>query len=340
MVKKPLISIVIPVYNVESYLSQCLDSLVLQNINDFEVILVNDGSTDNSLSICEKYSSMLPNCKIIEQNNEGVSAARNKGIQHASGSYLYFMDSDDWLDVNFIETLTNEINSNDFEIFVFGYNKVNTSGKLINKVLPQKESIIYRNKNFENLFDCLNDGLGLAVWDKVIKASVINYHRISFQKMRNAEDFVFSFEVYSKANSIKILKNSPYNYRIQISGKRNDNYDLPKNHLIAMENLLALTANHNDESTNKFISKMAVLWLGIVNPINIASFEKLNFNQKIKLINITFDWSRLSDLMKRVNKSYFSTFERLAWKIFSLKNSYLVLIVGFFISKMRKLKYN
>ena len=340
MKNRPLISIIIPVYNVESYLNQCLESLKHQTLKDFEVILVNDGSTDNSLSICKEYSSLLPNCQIIEQKNQGVSAARNTGIQNASGNYFYFMDSDDWVDLNFIETLTNEINKADFDVFIFGFNKVNASGALINKILPRNESIIEKNKNFENLFECLNDGLGLAVWDKVIKTSIIKDNEIIFERMKNAEDFVFTIEIFSQIQSIKIIPFSPYFYRIQISGKRNDNYDLPKNHLIAMENLLALTANHNDESTNKFISKMAVLWLGIVNPINIASFEKLNFNQKIKLINITFDWSRLNDLMKRVNKSYFSTFERLAWKIFSLKNSYLVLIVGFFISKMRKLKYN
>ena len=340
MENKPLISIIIPIYNVERYLSGCLSSLVNQTQKKFEVILINDGSTDNSLAICKEFKPLLPNCMIIEQNNQGVSTARNKGIEFAVGNYLYFMDSDDWLNIYFIETLTNEIHKNDFDVIVFGFNKVNESGTLINKIIPRNESIIKKDKNFEKLFDSLNEGVGLAVWDKLVKTSLINEYTINFKKMRNAEDFVFSFEVYSKANSIKILKNSPYNYRIQISGKRNDNYDLPKNHLIAMENLLALTANHNDESTNKFISKMAVLWLGIVNPINIASFEKLNFNQKIKLINITFDWSRLNDLMKRVNKSYFSTFERLAWKIFSLKNSYLVLIVGFFISKMRKLKYN
>ena len=335
-----LISIVVPVYNVERYLEQCLDSLINQTLKDIEIIIVNDGSTDGSMTILEELAAQDERIKLFSQENQGQSIARNFALQKVGGKYLYFMDSDDWVDLNFIETLTNEINKADFDVFIFGFNKVNASGALINKILPRNESIIEKNKNFENLFECLNDGLGLAVWDKVIKTSIIKDNEIIFERMKNAEDFVFTIEIFSKIQSIKIIPFSPYFYRIQISGKRNDNYDLPKNHLIAMENLLALTANHNDESTNKFISKMAVLWLGIVNPINIASFEKLNFNQKIKLINITFDWSRLNDLMKRVNKSYFSTFERLAWKIFSLKNSYLVLIVGFFISKMRKLKYN
>ena len=255
MKNRPLISIIIPVYNVESYLNQCLESLKHQTLKDFEVILVNDGSTDNSLSICKEYSSLLPNCQIIEQKNQGVSVARNTGIQNASGNYFYFMDSDDWVDLNFIETLTNEINKADFDVFIFGFNKVNASGALINKILPRNESIIEKNKNFENLFECLNDGLGLAVWDKVIKTSIIKDNEIIFERMKNAEDFVFTIEIFSKIQSIKIIPFSPYFYRIQISGKRNDNYDLPKNHILAMDKLIRLAHGYNNESANKFFSK-------------------------------------------------------------------------------------
>lgn len=336
----PLISIIIPVYNVESYLNQCLESLKHQTLKDFEVILVNDGSTDNSLSICKEYSSLLPNCQIIEQKNQGVSAARNTGIQNASGNYFYFMDSDDWVDLNFIETLTNEINKADFDVFIFGFNKVNASGALINKILPRNESIIEKNKNFENLFECLNDGLGLAVWDKVIKTSIIKDNEIIFERMKNAEDFVFTIEIFSKIQSIKIIPFSPYFYRIQISGKRNDNYDLPKNHILAMDKLIRLAHGYNNESANKFFSKTAVLWFGIVNPLNIASFTKIDFKSKIELIDMTYKWRELQKIKSRVEIKYLTKKEKLAWTIFCLNNSFVSLGFGFLLTKARKLKYN
>jgi glycosyltransferase involved in cell wall biosynthesis len=340
MKNRPLISIIIPVYNVESYLNQCLESLKHQTLKDFEVILVNDGSTDNSLSICKEYSSLLPNCQIIEQKNQGVSVARNTGIQNASGNYFYFMDSDDWVDLNFIETLTNEINKADFDVFIFGFNKVNASGALINKILPRNESIIEKNKNFENLFECLNDGLGLAVWDKVIKTSIIKDNEIIFERMKNAEDFVFTIEIFSKIQSIKIIPFSPYFYRIQISGKRNDNYDLPKNHILAMDKLIRLAHGYNNESTNKFFSKTAVLWFGIVNPLNIASFTKIDFKSKIELIDMTYKWRELQKIKSRVEIKYLTKKEKLAWTIFCLNNSFVSLGFGFLLTKARKLKYN
>lgn len=340
MKNNPLISIIIPIYNVESYLKQCLESLKDQALKDFEVILVNDGSTDNSLTICREYSSLLPNCKVLEQCNQGVSAARNKGIQHASGNYLYFMDSDDWLDINFIELLTNQIHKHDFDVFIFGYNKVNSSGELINKIMPRNESIIEKNKNFENLFEFLNEGIGLAVWDKVIKTSIVKENKIFFEKMRNAEDFVFSMEIFSKIQSVKIISFNPYNYRIQISGKRNDNYDLPKNHIIAMEKLILLTQNYRIASVNKFISKTALLWFGIVNPLNIASFTKLHFKSKIELINLTYEWQNLQMVKSRVEKKYLNKKEKFAYTIFCLNNSYLLLSFGLLLSKVRKSIYN
>lgn len=335
-----LVSIVIPVYNVEKYLSECLSSLVNQTQKKFEVIIINDGSTDNSLAICKEFEPLLPNCKIIEQQNQGVSAARNLGIQHASGSYLYFMDSDDWLDIDFIETLANEIQKNDFDVFVFGFNKINASGTLINKILPRNESIIEKSKNFESLFECLNDGLGLAVWDKVIKSSIVNEHKVRFEKIRNAEDFVFSMEIFSKIQSLKIMPFSPYFYRIQISGKRNDNYDLPKNHILAMDKLMQLVNGHNNENTNKFISKTAALWFGVVNPLNIASFKKIDFGSKIELINITYKWQGLKQVKSRVEKKYLTNNEKIAWTIFGLSNSYLSFGFGILLTKVRKFKYN
>ena len=97
------VSVVIPVYNVEDYLRDCLDSIVNQTLKDIEIICINDGSTDNSLEILEHYKSKDERIKVISQENGGISAARNKGIDLASGDYISFIDSDDYIDNNFYE---------------------------------------------------------------------------------------------------------------------------------------------------------------------------------------------------------------------------------------------
>ncbi|MBC1274400.1 glycosyltransferase family 2 protein, partial [Listeria booriae] len=93
----PSVSIILPVYNVAPYLKACLDSLCVQTFQDFEVIAVNDGSTDESLTILDAYQGILPQLRIISQPNQGLSAARNRGLQEVSGEYVYFLDSDDYL---------------------------------------------------------------------------------------------------------------------------------------------------------------------------------------------------------------------------------------------------
>ena len=99
MDNRVLISIIVPVYNVEKYLAECLDSLINQTYQYIEIICVNDGSVDNSKSILEEYASKDYRIKIINQNNQGLSAARNPGMREASGKYIMFVDSDDWIDL-------------------------------------------------------------------------------------------------------------------------------------------------------------------------------------------------------------------------------------------------
>lgn len=116
----PKVSVIIPVYNVEKYLEQCLDSVINQTLKDIEIICVNDGSTDNSKNILEKYAQKDSRIKILTQENKGQGAARNRGIKEATGKYLYFVDSDDWLVNNALEKLFNHITKTNADICVCG----------------------------------------------------------------------------------------------------------------------------------------------------------------------------------------------------------------------------
>nr|MCR4662874.1 glycosyltransferase [Endomicrobiaceae bacterium] len=105
----PKVSVIVPVYNVEQYLRQCLDSIINQTFKDFECICVNDGSTDNSLTILQEYSKKDNRIKIINQKNSGSSVSRNNGIKQALGQYVSFVDADDWITDNYLEILYNKI---------------------------------------------------------------------------------------------------------------------------------------------------------------------------------------------------------------------------------------
>ena len=112
----PKVSIIVPVYNVGKYLSKCLDSLINQTLEDIEIICINDGSTDNSLDILKSYRTKDSRIKIIDKPNEGLSITRNLGIHSATGNYIGFIDSDDWIDLDFYEKLYSAITSNDVDI--------------------------------------------------------------------------------------------------------------------------------------------------------------------------------------------------------------------------------
>ena len=119
----PKISIIIPVYNVEPYLRRCIDSVLEQTMQDYEIVVVNDGSTDNSGSICDQYANQYDQIRVIHKQNGGLSDARNTGIKAATGDYILFLDSDDYLDTDALEKLWTGVNKN-VDIIIGGYKKI------------------------------------------------------------------------------------------------------------------------------------------------------------------------------------------------------------------------
>ncbi len=147
------VSVIIPVYNVEKYLRQCLDSVINQTLKDIEIICVNDGSTDNSLKILEEYASKDNRIKIINKENGGLSSARNAGLAASEGKYIHFLDSDDYIDSKCYEKLYNKIVKFDADFCQFGFNYVNNDGKILNKTDFDE---FYKNKS-RVVFNCFDE---------------------------------------------------------------------------------------------------------------------------------------------------------------------------------------
>lgn len=188
------ISVVIPVYNAEKYLNKCIDSVINQTYNNIEIILVNDGSKDNSLKILEQYRKKYPKViKVFTQENQGAGAARNFGIKHITGKYIFFLDSDDWIEVDYLYKLHKDIGKND--IVISGLKNYSSDGKIfVTKV----------EDNPWTKFKYCSMGGKMYLADLIVK------NNIFFKKFKICEDAYFLLECYSRTNKITISNSSGY----------------------------------------------------------------------------------------------------------------------------------
>lgn len=215
------ISIIIPVYNVEIYLEQCLDSILYQDYHNLEIIIVNDGSTDRSGEICEKYAQNDNRIKLIQQENQGISIARNNGLKAVTGDFINFIDSDDWINQGMYSNIISEINKNpDIDIVYIPYKntarlkKSEFSGNEIKtSFLPDFIGGKY-----------ISLGMHAYVWTLCIRKNLIR--NLSFENITMSEDKLFFLQSVIMSNSLVILPQKYYNYRsnpTSITHKHNKN---------------------------------------------------------------------------------------------------------------------
>lgn len=206
------ISIIIPIYNAERYLKDCLDSVIMQKYDNLEVILINDGSTDNSEKICREYVNKDKRIKLINQENKGVSAARNKGISTSAGEIILFIDADDLLADDAIQTIIDNIKDND--LLCYGYKEIykNNDYNIILK------SNIINNKElfFENVY--LTKEIGGYLWNKCFRAEILKKNKVLFDtKLHYCEDLVFVTEYLKYCKKVKYINKVLYMYRMRKS---------------------------------------------------------------------------------------------------------------------------
>lgn len=210
---KPLISVIIPIYNAELHLDECLFSLLRQTYNNFEIILINDGSTDKSETICLQYKERDNRVRYYKQANLGVSAARNKGIKLSAGTFITFVDSDDWVAPNYLNVLYDAIKIGHRDLACVSYFRVETAEKLIPYVQPQCV-ISCRNELASICYETNMPIILGGVCGKLYKASIIRHYNIVFPRDINyCEDNVFNIEYYKRTDSAILLSDLLYFYR-------------------------------------------------------------------------------------------------------------------------------
>lgn len=211
----PKVSIIVPVYNVEKYINRCIRSILNQSLDDFEIILVDDGSNDNCPQICEEWSMKDTRIKTIHQINGGLSSARNTGVDAARGEYIGFVDSDDWIEPMMYECLYNAAKENDVEIALCEMRVVKDERTDI--VQPQKiQRVIDKNELMELFFRVKDNRIHYCVCDKLYKATVIK--DIAFTEGIRFEDIDYNFKVFEKCQRAVYTNQVLYNWFFNSSG--------------------------------------------------------------------------------------------------------------------------
>lgn len=201
----PLISIIIPIYNKSAYIDRCFTSIINQTLNDFEVIVVDDGSTDNSLEKCKKYESTDSRFRLFHQSNAGVSAARQTGLDYCRGKYIIHVDPDDTVEPQYLESLYKGASNSDADMVICDFYYFDGSKKHVYKQNPGTNSI---NGIKQKLFL----GLHASCWNKLIKSEVIKGN-VSFPAGINmCEDLIFIYRTLPRCKKIEYVNVPLYNY--------------------------------------------------------------------------------------------------------------------------------
>ena len=227
----PKVSIIIPIYNNEKYLMESIDSVLNQTFQDFEIISINDGSTDNSLKILEEYAKKDSRIKIVTQENKGAGSARNEGLKLAKGEYLAFLDGDDFYNLDFLEKMLKKSIDTNSDIVICRANRFDTETGETSKInyslktnfLPEKDVFSYKDIP-DKIFNIAQNWN----WNKVFKRDFIEKNNIKFQEIYRTNDLYFTCCALVLAKRISTIDECLVNYRIgMIENSQNTNILYP-----------------------------------------------------------------------------------------------------------------
>lgn len=245
-----LVSVIVPVYNVEKYLRKCLDSLLEQTYKNIEVVMVDDGSKDSSGKICDEYAKRFENFYVVHKENAGLGMARNTGFEHINGQYVTFLDSDDYLENDCVEILYNTLLKQRVDMCKGGFKRVIDSGEVISKRG-------YKNELFKG--DCAkkellprmigsspsqHDSVEMCVCGAIYKVSLIKKYNLQFPSEREliSEDLVFNIDYMQYADGACTIEEMGYNYRVNLkslsTSYRPDRFEASKHFYLEMKKKL------------------------------------------------------------------------------------------------------
>lgn len=317
----PLISIIVPAYNVADYLPACLESLLHQTYSNIEIIVVNDGSTDQTKSIAVRYKKEYSDIILIDQKNEGLSGARNKGIKQAKGDYICFVDSDDWVEKDMIRTAVCSLTQNE-EAVLWGYIKeyIHTSIKqpLSKGIERYSEKNIY--SLYQRIIGPINEQLKhpecvdsyITAWGKLYKTSIIKDNQIQFVSTKEigTEDLLFNVQFFSHVKNAVILPDCLNHYRKTNISSLTSNY---KSCLFAqwttLQNLVWKVIQGNPLLEEAYYNRIVCTMIGL--GLNEAS-ANTSYREHRKNIMLILNKDRYQKAFRHLKFKYLP----IHWKIF------------------------
>ncbi|MDR0427349.1 MAG: glycosyltransferase [Dysgonamonadaceae bacterium] len=259
----PKVSVIIPIYNAESYLKTCIESVLSQTFTNFELLLINDGSTDNSKQICEEYASKDKRIQVISKENGGVSNTRNVGLEKARGHWINFIDSDDQVNESYLENLYNETTSDDNVLILQGINYYND--KL--EKTEQLPNITLKENAISQAFQTLKIYNFGYPFSKLYNRAVIEKNHLRFnENISFWEDLLFMCEYIYQINTIKFIEGANYNYFLKKTGltysyqNYQSEYALYKEYVKILDKIFLKTEASKDDMTELYDTVSKVLF--------------------------------------------------------------------------------
>lgn len=276
---KELISVIIPVYNSENYLVECIESVLAQTYNTLEILLINDGSTDNSLEICKLYKEKDKRIKIYDKENEGVASARNCGLRYAAGNFIVWVDSDDSIECTYIENLYKESERHDWLPII----SVRNSRLIRNVGVVEKEDIIIK---------FLNGSLPSLMWGTLFKKEL--YEGLRFKSYHIGEDSMMLIDLFSRVDKIYCIYNDGYHYRENPNSiTRSNNLEYIKSWIDELNEQCKLIVNKYPFAKSEMSYKSTIFALKLLNSYKDEYIQ----NEAKKIIKRNFkniNWFKLS----------------------------------------------
>ena len=305
-------SVIIPVYNVENYLSRCIDSLLAQNYVDLEILLIDNGSGDQSGQICEDYATQFSNITAYHIPNKGVGSARNFGLSKAKGEFICFVDADDYLVGNLFSDVESQLDSQ-LDLLVFSY--YNSIEKNLSEIDRSAKILPTEGKKDKSDFIALFQELWLTdmmytVWNKIYRREFLEEHQIVFESYELGEDVRFNLNVYQHVNAVLLVKSCYYVY---ISGRIDSamgqynpnrmNYQLEE---LGKVDQLMISWNSHDE---QFIDQIKARIL--MSNIQNISKQKMSLSKKRHYVEVLCRNQEMIALLKKTTSPLHPLIRRL-----------------------------
>lgn len=317
----PTFSVIIPIFNVEKFLSKCIESILSQSYPNWELILVNDGSSDKSPQICNTFASKDSRIKVINKSNQGVSKARNSGLDIARGKYICFVDADDIIAPTLFETLL-PFTKKEIDCVVYGYDRIH-NGKLEEFVLPDKRTTDIESTYLDSfIWELKYYNLFVPLWNKVYKRNIIECHKLRNEKdISINEDLIFNQQFFHYIKTASYINLPLYHYTLFSTNNCLSKRFCDPQILLQVSDVIKQTNFQDSSFTKLALFDKFFYWdflrLSYLNSFLLPQYSR---HDRLKIINIFLSHIRQDSDYKQ----YLTTLGKVKSFIYQWKSKYLI----------------